>query len=390
MMHFATAHSCGLRRAPPLPSARAFLLCHSAFVRVATRKKCSTSSANASLPQRIRAGCDEQYALFVDRATDFATAHSCGLRPVRKMPCITSRPFATAHSCGLRRPLGLYRNAENELCHSAFVRVATPRYLRKNPQIRSLPQRIRAGCDFKLPLTYPLQQTLPQRIRAGCDALRIRQFLPQTALPQRIRAGCDGKPENQNRSRALCHSAFVRVATLPRRWSRCQDSFATAHSCGLRPKRCINSFPAMPLCHSAFVRVATKLRKAKNIEFDLCHSAFVRVATRHLQAPPRHSVFATAHSCGLRHANSEKFIAIIHLCHSAFVRVATWRICRGFHRGAFATAHSCGLRRDKPYVQYGIAALCHSAFVRVATRLCGAKTVCIFFATAHSCGLRLP
>ena len=254
------------------------------------------------------------------------------------------------------------------LCHSAFVRVATSH---STTIQQSSTFATAHSCGLRRPRSSSAYNAHIFATAHSCGLRRLPNGGRQEdeTLPQRIRAGCDGKPENQNRSRALCHSAFVRVATLPRRWSRCQDSFATAHSCGLRPKRCINSFPAMPLCHSAFVRVATKLRKAKNIEFDLCHSAFVRVATRHLQAPPRHSVFATAHSCGLRHANSEKFIAIIHLCHSAFVRVATWRICRGFHRGAFATAHSCGLRRDKPYVQYGIAALCHSAFVRVATPL---------------------
>ena len=55
---FATAHSCGLRRAPPLPSVRAFLLCHSAFVRVATQRQFRRRLSFASLPQRIRAGCD--------------------------------------------------------------------------------------------------------------------------------------------------------------------------------------------------------------------------------------------------------------------------------------------------------------------------------------------
>ena len=55
-------------------------LCHSAFVRVATGRKAKTV-----------------------RAADFATAHSCGLRPAAVGAALFTGFFATAHSCGLRR-----------------------------------------------------------------------------------------------------------------------------------------------------------------------------------------------------------------------------------------------------------------------------------------------
>ena len=78
---FATAHSCGLRRVRSL--------------------RCMPS--RPPLPQRIRAGCDIRGERIKTMINDFATAHSCGLR------------LAHCRLCG---------NIAN-LCHSAFVRVAT-------------------------------------------------------------------------------------------------------------------------------------------------------------------------------------------------------------------------------------------------------------------------
>ena len=59
----------------------------------------------------------------------------------------------------------------------------------------------------------------------------------------------------------LCHSAFVRVATV----------------------RIIIQHTAALLCHSAFVRVATSISSAGAVSTGLCHSAFVRVATAEKQ-----------------------------------------------------------------------------------------------------------
>ena len=56
----------------------------------------------------------------------------------------------------------------------------------------------------------------------------------------------------------LCHSAFVRVATITR----------------------IGINKHGELCHSAFVRVATQTFRLSAHIRGLCHSAFVRVATR--------------------------------------------------------------------------------------------------------------
>ena len=101
----------------------------------------------------------------------------------------------------------------------------------------------------------------------------------------------------------------------------------------------------------------------------LCLSAFARVATlRPFSAAHGGTIFATAHSCGLRRSSTCGSLNAISLCHSAFVRVATLPKSADLHGGtSFATAHSCGLRRQ--------------GNIRIENN--GA------FATAHSCGLRL-
>ena len=81
--------------------------------------------------------------------------------------------------------------------------------------------------------------TLPQRIRAGCDPSFTSSISNSSALPQRIRAGCDGKSTNKRCHRALCHSAFVRVATAEKQCSAlricCEkvDSFSSVGESGL-------------------------------------------------------------------------------------------------------------------------------------------------------------
>ena len=55
---FATAHSCGLRLVRQVCKDYIAVLCHSAFVRVATIPNRINEMVGKSLPQRIRAGCD--------------------------------------------------------------------------------------------------------------------------------------------------------------------------------------------------------------------------------------------------------------------------------------------------------------------------------------------
>ena len=161
-------------------------------MRVATTSSPPLGVLRVSLPQRIRAGCDNLIAAPRGLAGLFATAHSCGLRHSRKQSTAVSKPFATAHSCGLRRYLVL-----------------------RTGQILSLPQRIRAGCDRKDYIYYGTYGSLPQRIRAGCDI-------------DDVKLGA---------WKHLCHSAFVRVATIFYVINIIMCFFATAHSCGLRLRK---------------------------------------------------------------------------------------------------------------------------------------------------------
>ena len=123
----------------------------------------------------------------------------------------------------------------------------------------------------------------------------------------------------------------------------------------------------------------------------LCLSAFARVATlRPFSAAHGGTIFATAHSCGLRRSSTCGSLNAISLCHSAFVRVATLPKSADLHGGtSFATAHSCGLRR-----QGNIRIENNGAFATAHS--CGLRQhdwrdflTMQTFATAHSCGLRL-
>ena len=164
------------------------------------------------LPQRIRAGCDLIHKLnriilklclsaFARVAT--CTPHIHYLR----------LPFASAHSRGLRL----------QALHHQFP-------------ILPLPQRIRAGCDGVTAVYTVTTGPLPQRIRAGCDTYACQKCIIKASLPQRIRAGCDEFVAIRRGKVELCHSAFVRVATLL--FGLCMHERF--------------------LCHSAFVRVATR------------------------------------------------------------------------------------------------------------------------------------
>ena len=109
----------------------------------------------------------------------------------------------------------------------------------RNVRTLSLPQRIRAGCDDVATALGYKDSVFATAHSCGLRLDIAANVLNGQPLPQRIRAGCDS------------------------------DSSVVVHTCAL--------------CHSAFVRVATKA-KILEIAFEiLCHSAFVRVATAEKQ-----------------------------------------------------------------------------------------------------------
>ena len=121
---FASAHSRGLRPHCLRPPRRVCPLCLSAFARVATLCACvgvvfidlclsafarvatqalfQKPPSLESLPQRIRAGCDEEGICPDCYRKIFASAHSRGLRPDFFPPLLSHAIFASAHSRGLR------------------------------------------------------------------------------------------------------------------------------------------------------------------------------------------------------------------------------------------------------------------------------------------------
>ena len=223
--NFATAHSCGLRHGRRHGQGRIPPLCHSAFVRVATGESKTHKGYTWTLPQRIRAGCDKigyvpkrrQWALpqriragcDVSHAPRlpsnpaFATAHSCGLRRIRNVKIVDLWAFATAHSCGLRQgqrhlPWGLL-----QLCHSAFVRVATfvqreRAGAKRFATAHSCGLRRRNAADGNVSSPFATAHSCGLRRRRGRHSDRM------DTLPQRIRAGCD------------CGKAMQRTANLLR------------------------------------------------------------------------------------------------------------------------------------------------------------------------------
>ena len=161
---FARVATCSMRKMLSI-SRR---LCLSAFARVATSPASFVVSFPNTLPQRIRAGCDQTPPCW--QGLKFCLCHSAFVRVATKtrgcrvviVPlchsafvrvatcCLRVHPlnssFATAHSCGLRQT-GYSRQFTDE----------------------ALPQRIRAGCDMPSHIPMMRPGTLPQRIRAGCD-----------------------------------------------------------------------------------------------------------------------------------------------------------------------------------------------------------------------------
>ena len=168
---------------------------------------------------------------------DFATAHSCGLRQNRLCSQTPTVGFATAHSCGLRRQPCSALAQQSRLCHSAFVRVATDSECQDCRFVglcHSAFVRVATGTKAS---ALGTTTTLPQRIRAGCDFRTARacrcQALCHSAFVRVATPQC-GRWE---RFIALCHSAFVRVATMYNQAQHEMYHFATAHSCGLRLRK---------------------------------------------------------------------------------------------------------------------------------------------------------
>ena len=188
------------------------------------------------------------------------------------------------------------------------------------------------------------------------------------------------------RTFASAHSCGLRPRTM---MIFCNlQIFASAHSCGLRQWDDARSCAVLTLPQ----RIRAGCDKTAGLsanEYMLCLSAFARVATlRPFSAAHGGTIFATAHSCGLRRSSTcgslnaislchsafvrvatqmrELTVPLLHLCHSAFVRVATQQEPEEYRQTHFATAHSCGLRLFE----------------------CGRNCSKAGFATAHSCGLR--
>ena len=186
-------------------------LCLSAFARVATRIFSAGAASCASLPQRIRAGCDG-FETFVKHY--------------------------------------------DELCHSAFARVATDTAI----------------------LTRTMRGFATAHSRGLRRITEINYPEAWAALPQRIRAGCDAETHCTPRSTRLCHSAFARVATILRIRRSVSPAFATAHSRGLRRYHRRNRYPVCSLPQR--IRAGCDPNNAfKRQAVFLCHSAFARVAT---------------------------------------------------------------------------------------------------------------
>ena len=186
-----------------------------------------------SLPQRIRAGCDR-----LGLAYDF-DAELCHSAFVRVATPTRSCDFAAS-----------------DLCHSAFVRVAT---MRPCATARHARFATAHSCGLRRIRNVKIVDLWAFATAHSCGLRQkaSRSTSGTQSLPQRIRAGCDHSNAGARIIARLCHSAFVRVAT---------------GTCGF-------ALCAGNLCHSAFVRVATKCPFNVAYICMLCHSAFVRVAT---------------------------------------------------------------------------------------------------------------
>ena len=122
--NFATAHSRGLRLV------RILQACLQATLPQRIRAGCDARAQEPPgkrepLPQRIRAGCDSSVVDLTITRPHFATAHSRGLR--RKGGHVLSVSIDLCHSAFARvaTERAIITTVRHDLCHSAFARVAT-------------------------------------------------------------------------------------------------------------------------------------------------------------------------------------------------------------------------------------------------------------------------
>ena len=169
---------------------------------------------NVALPQRIRAGCDAD-PLIRQYGLTLCLSAFARVATTKNRKQIYSQFFASAHSRGLRPAVVVNIHACDDLCHSAFARVAT---MAKSSQY--------------------LSPTL-------CHSAFARVATKRAIL---ITVRQD-----------LCHSAFVRVATLMALTCSGVLAFATAHSRGLRPRRSGSGLPSriFATAHSRGLRPRT-------------------------------------------------------------------------------------------------------------------------------------
>ena len=164
-----------------------------------------------ALPQRIRAGCDCAAEGDEQACKRFATAHSCGLRLRLRLSLQAVRALPQRIRAGCDFCSKIERR-ESDLCHSAFVRVATAKYF-ANLSLHLLCHSAFVRVATLIFDSFIFYLTL-------CHSAFVRVA---TAVLVNVHA-CDN----------LCHSAFVRVATPLSAHRLKTDIFATAHSCGLR------------------------------------------------------------------------------------------------------------------------------------------------------------
>ena len=145
----------------------------------------------STLPQRIRAGCDA--ATFFRGARWDDLCHSAFARVATCPPdkAAQLRPLATAHSRGLRPASHLKAGI------TRFFATAHSRGLRRFDNPQKEVDIVLCHSAFARVATQPLRKVnqpavpLPQRIRAGCDNHDKKAAGNGYSLPQRIRAGCD-------------------------------------------------------------------------------------------------------------------------------------------------------------------------------------------------------
>ena len=138
---------------------------------------------------------------------------------------VATRPFQLPSCC-------------RSLCLSAFARVATAVY-----SSLPIPQFFATAHSRGLRLwaknKYITQKTLPQRIRAGCDFKRLHEYQYMSLCHSAFARVTTYHPFRLQTDTDLCHSAFARVTTAEKQCSAlricCEkvDSFSSVGESGL-------------------------------------------------------------------------------------------------------------------------------------------------------------